>query len=158
MPHVSELVQLRMARRADGNPLLASPRSEQDGSGGRHRAYWTLSTGAGSRRLFEIHCHIAVQQLLCEACGKVCDAHSRRMPRSALMLLLDILSEISTHAATIDSDLSLRDSLLLAQAADKVRSIAVVLCFLNVFLPLSYHAPLSLPAHENEKVSKRKNL
>lgn len=42
------------------------------------------------------------------------------MPAAAAVVLLDVLRSIATHAATVDADIGLRHSLLLAEAADKV--------------------------------------
>lgn len=55
-----------------------------------------------------------------QACGEVYAKNARHMPAPAAVLLLDVLRSISTHAGSVDADIGLRHSLLLAQAADKV--------------------------------------
>lgn len=55
-----------------------------------------------------------------QACGEVYGKNARHMPPAAAVMLLDVLKSISTHSGSIDADIGLRHSLLLAQAADKV--------------------------------------
>jgi hypothetical protein len=55
-----------------------------------------------------------------QSCGEVYAKNARHMPSAAAVMLLDVLRSIATHSGSIDADIGLRHSLLLAQAADKV--------------------------------------
>jgi uncharacterized membrane protein len=68
-----------------------------------------------------VHVRAGIQLLLVQACSEVYTQHSRAMPAPAAVLLLDTLKGIASHAASVDADAGLRHSLMLAQAADKVR-------------------------------------
>jgi len=100
-PAARELIQHRMAARNEGRT-------------------WSLGTGAGSRRLNEVKCRAGTQLLLAQACGEVYAAHSRNLPTSAAVSLLDVLQSIAQHATLVDADVGLRHSLTVAQAADGV--------------------------------------
>jgi hypothetical protein len=109
---------------------VARLRGSEDDSGGdgtprrqvdRRSSIFSLGGGAGARRLAEVHVRSGIQLLLVQACSEVYAQHSKVMPPPAAVLLLDTLKGMASHAAAVDADAGLRHSLLLAQAADKVR-------------------------------------
>jgi brefeldin A-inhibited guanine nucleotide-exchange protein len=100
-PAARELIQHRMEARSEGGT-------------------WSLGTGAGSRRLHEVKCRAGTQLLLAQACGEVYASHSRNLPTTAAVALLDVLQSIAQHATLVDADVGLRHSLTVAQAADGV--------------------------------------
>jgi len=81
---------------------------------------WSLGEGLGARRLAEVHCRASVQLLLVQAAGEVYARHCRRLPGSAVVILLDVLRGISTHARVVDGDMEVRRALANKQAADGV--------------------------------------
>ena len=111
------------------SPAVAASRGLIGGGGsGQHGALvdrrnslFSLGQGAGARRLAEVHVRASIQLLLVQACSEVYTQHSRTMPPPAAVLLLDVLKGMASHSAAVDADVGLRHSLLLAQAADKVR-------------------------------------
>jgi len=111
-PRVVDLVRLRMEKRVAGG---------QNQGGEKVASVWSLGDGAGARRLAEVKVHASVQLLLVQACGDAFLNHISIVPSSAAIKLLDIMKDISSHAACIDADVGLRHSLLMAQAADKVQ-------------------------------------
>jgi hypothetical protein len=112
---------LAAAAAASGGLAASSPGdSPRRGSDGRS-ALFSLGAGAGARRLAEVHVRASIQLLLVQACSEVYAQRSRLLPPGAAVLLLDTLKGIASHAASVDADAGLRHSLLLAQAADKVR-------------------------------------
>lgn len=138
LPNVGDLIQHRMARRTDSEALAYEdglalgwenpPPPEQPADAAvpdqAQRAacsIWSLGKGAGARRLSEVSCRAAIQLLVVQACGEVYARSCSCMPPSSVVVLLDILRQISGHAADVDADIGMRHSLLLAQAADKVR-------------------------------------
>ena len=135
LPNVSELIQHRMARRTDSggtgahsDPVAGSPPPRGGSSSGSPTAAaaagaerrWSLGEGAGARRLAEVGVRASIQLLVVQACGEVYRQQSRVMPPGAVVVLLDTLRGIASHAATVDADVGMRHSLALALAADKV--------------------------------------
>ena len=113
------------------SPAVAASRGLGGGGGGsgqhdalvdRRHSLFSLGQGAGARRLAEVHVRASIQLLLVQACSEVYTQHSRTMPPPAAVLLLDVLKGMASHSASLDADVGLRHSLLLAQAADKVRA------------------------------------
>jgi hypothetical protein len=139
LPNVGDLIQHRMARRTDSEALAyedglalggenpPSPAEQPADAAVADLAQraacsiWSLGKGAGARRLSEVSCRAAIQLLVVQACGEVYARSCSCMPPSSVVVLLDILRQISGHAADVDADIGMRHSLLLAQAADKVR-------------------------------------
>jgi len=83
---------------------------------------WSLSEGAGSRRLGEVRTRAAIQLLLVQACGEIFHVHSRRLAPDAIIGILDVVQQLADHARQVDKDMSLRRQLAAAQAHDKVQS------------------------------------
>lgn len=83
---------------------------------------WSLSEGAGSRRLGEVRTRAAIQLLLVQACGEIFHVHSRRLAPDAVTGILDVVRQLADHARQVDKDMGLRRQLAAAQAHDKVQS------------------------------------
>ncbi|DBA82002.1 TPA: hypothetical protein ACH3X1_007704 [Trebouxia sp. C0004] len=81
---------------------------------------WSLSEGAGSRRLGEVRTRAAIQLLLVQACGEIFHVHSRRLAPDAINGILDVVQQLADHARQVDKDMGLRCQLAAAQAHDKV--------------------------------------
>ncbi|KAL0026445.1 hypothetical protein WJX79_010345 [Trebouxia sp. C0005] len=81
---------------------------------------WSLSEGAGSRRLGEVRTRAAIQLLLVQACGEIFHVHSRRLAPDAVTGILDVVRQLADHARQVDKDMGLRRQLAAAQAHDKV--------------------------------------
>ncbi len=81
---------------------------------------WSLSEGAGSRRLGEVRTRAAIQLLLVQACGEIFHVHSRRLAPDAITGILDVVRQLADHARQVDKDMALRRQLAAAQAHDKV--------------------------------------
>uniref|UniRef100_A0A061RZG9 Brefeldin a-inhibited guanine nucleotide-exchange protein 2-like n=1 Tax=Tetraselmis sp. GSL018 TaxID=582737 RepID=A0A061RZG9_9CHLO len=116
MPQVADLVWVSHASSGDGD---GSAEIEAIGDAFLLRD-WSLSEGVGSRRLSEMHCRAAVQLLLVQAAGEVYARHCRCLPSAAVVVILDVLRGISSHARAVDADLELRRALANKQAADGV--------------------------------------
>ena len=86
---------------------------------------WSLSEGAGSRRLGEVRTRAAIQLLLVQACGEIFHVHSRRLAPDAITGILDVVRQLADHARQVDKDMALRRQLAAAQAHDKVQSPSV---------------------------------
>ena len=84
---------------------------------------WSLSTGAGARRLGEARTRAAIQLLLVQTCGEIFHVHGRRLAADALTGILDVVKQLADHARQVDKDMQLRRQLAAAQAQDKVRSL-----------------------------------
>jgi len=83
---------------------------------------WSLSEGAGSRRLGEVRTRAAIQLLLVQACGEIFHVHSSRLAPDAITGILGVVRQLADHARQVDKDMSLRRQLAAAQAHDKVQS------------------------------------
>lgn len=81
---------------------------------------WSLSTGAGARRLAEVRTRAAVQLLLVQACGEIFHVHSQRLQPDVLTGILDVVKQLADHARHVDMDMNLRRHLAAAQVTDKV--------------------------------------
>ena len=81
---------------------------------------WSLSEGAGARKLAEVRTRAAVQLLLVQACGQVFHHHSSRMSQDATCALLQVVQQVAQHAREVDADMHLRQTLAEVQAQDKV--------------------------------------
>lgn len=55
-----------------------------------------------------------------QACGEVYAMHAARLPQQAVLSMLDMLQGMSSHARSIDSDVTARHALAAAQARDQV--------------------------------------
>ena len=82
---------------------------------------WSLSEGAGARRLGEARTRAAVQLLLVQACGEIFHVHCRRLKSEVLEGILDVVKQLADHARQVDKDMSLRRQLAAAQVNDKVQ-------------------------------------
>ncbi|KAL3151968.1 hypothetical protein ABBQ32_001092 [Trebouxia sp. C0010 RCD-2024] len=83
-------------------------------------AQWSLSGGAGARRLGEARTRAAIQLLLVQACGEIFHAHGQRLAPDAITGILDVVQRLADHARQVDQDMTLRRQLAAAQAHDKV--------------------------------------
>ncbi len=81
---------------------------------------FSLSEGAGARRLTEVRSRAAVQLLLVQACGEIYSQFSGKLNQAATILMLDTLSGIASHAGDLDADVALRRTLARMQAEDHV--------------------------------------
>ena len=81
---------------------------------------WSLSEGAGSRRLGEVRTRAAIQLLLVQACGEIFHVHSSRLAPDAITGILGVVRQLADHARQVDRDMALRRQLAAAQAHDKV--------------------------------------
>ena len=81
---------------------------------------WSLSSGAGARRLSEARTRAAVQLLLVQACGEIFHVHSRRLKPEVLTGILEVVKQLADHARQVDKDMGLRRQLAAAQVNDKV--------------------------------------
>lgn len=81
---------------------------------------WSLSEGAGARRLGEVRTRAAIQLLLVQACGEIFHVHGRRLTSEATTGILDVVHRLADHARQVDKDMALRRQLAAAQAHDKV--------------------------------------
>ena len=81
---------------------------------------WSLSEGAGARRLGEVRTRAAIQLLLVQACGEIFHVHSRCLAEDAITGILDVVKRLADHARQVDKDMALRRHLAAAQAHDKV--------------------------------------
>eukprot|EP00873_Tetraselmis_striata_P021183 jgi/Tetstr1/441447/TSEL_029692.t1 len=120
MPQVSELVWHSPAE-AGSSPSREEPSTVYDGAGHPQVLRdWSLGEGLGARRLGEVQCRAAVQLLLVQACGEMYARHCRRLPGPAVVVILDVLRGVSTHARVTDGDMEMRRLLAQKQAADRV--------------------------------------
>ena len=81
---------------------------------------WSLSEGAGARRLGEARTRAAIQLLLVQACGEIFHVHGRRLAADAVTGILDVVKSLADHARQAGKDMTLRRQLAAAQAHDKV--------------------------------------
>ena len=81
---------------------------------------WSLSGGAGARRLGEARTRAAIQLLLVQACGEIFHAHGQRLAPGVITGILDVVQRLADHARQVDKDMTLRRQLAVAQAHDKV--------------------------------------
>ena len=81
---------------------------------------WSLSEGAGARKLAEVRTRAAIQLLLVQACGEIFTVHGQRLSLAATSAMLDVLQQVADHGRAVDSDAHLRRTLAVSQAEDKV--------------------------------------
>jgi hypothetical protein len=100
MPAVSELVWAAPGGQASVSSIeydaTGSPQALRD---------WSLAEGLGGRRLAVVQCRAAVQLLLVQAAGELYARHCRRLPSPAVVVVLDVLRGVSTHARVVDGDM-----------------------------------------------------
>ena len=92
---------------------------------------WSLSEGAGARRLGEVRTRAAIQLLLVQACGEIFHEHSRRLEPDAITGILNVVQSLADHARQVDKDMPLRRQLAAAQAHNKVPCSWPLLCRQN---------------------------
>ena len=81
---------------------------------------WSLSEGAGARKLAEVRTRAAIQLLLVQACGEIFTVHGQRLSLAATSAMLDVLQQVADHGRAVDSDADLRRTLAVSQAEDRV--------------------------------------
>ena len=110
---------------------------------------WSLSEGAGARRLGEVRTRAAIQLLLVQACGEIFHLHGRRLAAEAIQGILDVVRQLADQARQVDQDMPLRRQLAAAQAHDKVwhyTSTCDPAALVRLFLLLPWQSlSLSLP-------------
>lgn len=102
VPQLRELMQRRMEIRASDD------------------SSWSLGTGAGARRLAEVHTHAKVQLLLTQSCGVIFSKYGNTMPAETAVSFIGAMYNAADNALQINGDFGLRQSLRLAYAADGV--------------------------------------